>query len=241
MQRKPTLRTAALLAALLAAFSLPAIADDDDDDDDRKRGRHRVENRVEDDGKRYEYRYRDARCDYRYRYDYRTGETDLKQKGDCRHIAQPMVVRQAAPVPRVVQPAPTRTATSRCDRERMGRVLGGVLGGVIGSQVGKDQGNQTAGVIGGAVIGVIVGGAIGRSMDDSDRACVGQALEWGQPGQRVAWQGAGGAGYVVQPGPVTQIGGRPCRDFTTRMNVQGRVEDSRGRACRADNGGWQVM
>ena len=239
---KPRLRwAAAAMSAAMMVLTAPAFADDDDDDDDgRKRGRQRVESRVEDDGKRYEYRYRDARCNYRYRFDYRTGETDLKQKGDCRHVAQPMVVSQPSPVPRVVQPVPART-TSRCDRERLGRVLGGVVGGVIGSQIGKDSGNQAVGVIGGAIIGVVLGGAIGKSMDDSDRACVGQALEWGQSGQRVAWQGNNGVGYIVQPGPVMKQSGRTCRDFTTRMNVQGKIEDVKGRACRGDNGVWQVV
>jgi surface antigen len=232
----------ALAAALVGA---PAYADDDDDDDDDKRKRRGPYTEVKDDGRTYEYRYRDRHCKYRYRYDYRSGRAEVDQKGSCAHIAQPVrVVAQPVPVvvvqppPRAVPPAPQRTV-ARCDRERVGRILGAVGGGLIGSQIGKDQGNRALGTVGGIVIGVVVGGAIGRSMDESDRACVGQALEWGHAGQPVQWSSQG-ATYAVVPGAAYERNGQSCRDYTTRSQRGGQADAERGTACRDAQGVWRT-
>jgi hypothetical protein len=60
----------------------------------------------------------------------------------------------------------------RCNRERLGQVLGGAAGGVLGSTMGKGDG-RTVAIIGGTLLGVLIGG----SMDRIDQNCVGQVLE----------------------------------------------------------------
>lgn len=237
---------AAAAAALCVGLASPAWADDDDDRG-RGRGHDKVKSEVKDDGERYEYRYQDRRCKYRYRYDYRSGRAEVDQKGNCAHVAQPVGVARPvrvaqpvpAPMPRTVPPAPQRTV-ARCDRERTGRILGGVVGGVIGSQVGKEMGNQTAGTVGGILIGVVIGGAIGRSMDDADRACVSQALEWGHTNQSVQWE-RDGITYHVEPGAAFQQGGQTCRPYVTKARINGRDESMPGTACRGDDGVWRSI
>jgi surface antigen len=247
-RRIPAWSLSAAAAALCVGLAAPAFADDDDDRG-RGRGHDKVKSEVKDDGETYEYRYKDRQCKYRYRYDYRSGRAEVDQKGNCAHIAQAPGLRrpvrvvqgqpQPAPMPRTVPPAPQRTV-ARCDRERTGRILGGVVGGVIGSQVGREMGNQTVGTVGGILVGVVIGGAIGRSMDDADRACVGQALEWGHNNQTVQWE-RDGITYNVEPGAAFQQGGQTCRPYVTKARINGRDESVPGTACRSADGVWRTM
>jgi hypothetical protein len=64
----------------------------------------------------------------------------------------------------------------KCNRAAIGTVLGGAVGGAIGSKVGED-GNRGVAVILGTVLGAVIGNRIGKALDDSDRACIGHALE----------------------------------------------------------------
>ena len=52
----------------------------------------------------------------------------------------------------------------RCDRDRVGTVLGAVVGGAVGSAVGNDD-NRLIAILAGATIGAIIGHEIGEDMD----------------------------------------------------------------------------
>jgi hypothetical protein len=99
-------------------------------------GGKKVEEKIKDTEDKYEYKYKDSSCHYNYKFDYRSGKTDLKQKGDCSHIAPPFKPVSVFQMPRTVPPVARGTIT-RCDREQLGRILGGVAGGVIGSRMGR--------------------------------------------------------------------------------------------------------
>lgn len=127
----------------------------------------------------------------------------------------------------------------RCDREAIGAVVGGVIGGAIGSQVGDGSGRAVAIVLG-TVIGAVIGREIGRDLDDSDRACVGHALELAKDGQGVRWLNEkSGVTYVVKP-----IGGgsnsETCRNFELQASLDGKVQTQQRRACRTGDGTWQM-
>lgn len=65
------------------------------------------------------------------------------------------------------------------------------------------------------------------------------ALKDGKPQQ---WRSdrPGYSGYI-EPGPV-QIGtGGQCRDFSHAVFIDGRANRQDGRACRQDDGSWQVI
>ncbi len=127
-----------------------------------------------------------------------------------------------------------------CDRKAIGTVVGGIVGGVIGSRVGEGD-NRTVAIIVGSVLGAAIGRHIGREIDESDRACIGHALELAKPGQSVRWlNDATGVTYVVTPLTAASKNAS-CRDFTFVAMVGSKKEKSKQRACRADAGAWAVQ
>jgi len=196
--------------------------DDDDRYDDRRRGKHKYKG----DGRRYggpppwapAHGYR-AKHRWKYRqygHDYYATEQDL-----------------------VILPT---IGLGSCNREVVGGLLGAAAGGYLGSQIGSGSG-RTAAVIGGTILGVLVGGNIGRSMDRIDQNCVGQALERAQTGQPVAWQNPdNGRQYQVTPTRTfEQNGGQYCREYQTKIIIDGRTQDGYGKACRQPDGSWKRM
>ncbi len=131
-------------------------------------------------------------------------------------------------------------AEGRCNREQVGAVLGGVVGGVVGNQVGSRD-NRTVATILGAAVGALIGAKVGRDMDDRDRACLGQSLELGASGRRVAWTNEStGVRYELVPADGRRDGGPVCRDFRlTRIEGRGR-EERDARACQSRPGVWDL-
>jgi surface antigen len=129
----------------------------------------------------------------------------------------------------------------RCNREAVGAVLGGVVGGTVGSQVGEGQNRQIAIVIG-TIAGAAIGAQIGRDMDESDRACVGHALELAGDKKRVTWKGADGrTTYRLTPVRGFEQDGAHCREFDLRVASGERQETKRAKACPAGNGNWRIV
>lgn len=129
----------------------------------------------------------------------------------------------------------------RCNRDQVGTVVGAVIGGAIGSTVAKGDSRIIA-ILAGATIGAIVGREIGRDMNDSDRACMGHALEIGHDGQRIAWNGASpGVGYAMTLGDGFERDGRDCRRFTLERELDGRRLREPAAACRVADGEWRLV
>ena len=129
----------------------------------------------------------------------------------------------------------------RCDRDRVGTVLGAVVGGAIGSAVSNDE-NRLVAILVGATIGAVIGHEIGDDMDDRDRACFGHSLELLGDGRRVHWDGAvSGMSYDMTPGGRFDRDGRVCRQFTlVRESGHHRVT-KKGSACRFGEGEWRMI
>jgi surface antigen len=119
-------------------------------------------------------------------------------------------------------------SSGRCNRDEIGAVVGGVTGAVIGGQVANDP---VVGMVVGGVLGAVVGHAIGDSMDDRDRACMGQALELGRPGVPVEWS-HGGHRYHFTPRGDARNG---CRYATIAVDSRKPKEVL---ACPARRGEW---
>ena len=129
----------------------------------------------------------------------------------------------------------------RCDRDRVGTVLGAVVGGAVGSQVGNDD-NRLIAILVGATIGAIIGHEIGDSMDRDDRACFGHSLELLDDGHRVRWDGARpGVSYLLIPEGRFERDNRVCRRFTLVHDSGGRKVKKRGSACRYGEGEWRMI
>lgn len=129
----------------------------------------------------------------------------------------------------------------RCNREAVGAVIGGIAGGAIGSQVGKGDNRQVAIVLG-TIAGAVIGAQIGRDMDDTDRACVGHALELADDKRRVTWKSADGKStYRLTPLRGFEQNGAHCREFDLRVTSGERKETKRQKACPAGNGTWRIV
>lgn len=126
----------------------------------------------------------------------------------------------------------------RCNTAAVGAVIGGVVGGAVGSRVSSPDDRPIA-IILGSVIGAVVGHKIGKELDDSDRACMGHALELAGERKSVVWTNkATGVTYRLTPTGSFSEGKTPCRQFTTVL-TSGRMRDTlRGAACRRGNGEW---
>lgn len=131
----------------------------------------------------------------------------------------------------------------RCNSAAVGAVLGGVAGGVIGSQVGSDE-NRPVAIVVGTVIGAVIGSKIGAEIDDSDRGCMGHALELAGERKAVTWKNPKtGVSYTLTPTRNFKEGGLACREFTTvaaKSGLKGKSQPVKGVACRKGNGEWEI-
>lgn len=131
--------------------------------------------------------------------------------------------------------------SGRCDRERVGTVLGAVVGGAVGASV-ADREDRLIAVLAGATIGAIIGREIGEDMDRSDHACFGHALELLEDGHRARWDGARPRLFwAVVPDRRFEREGRVCRHFTLVRELDGRTIRKRGSACRYGDGDWRMI
>lgn len=127
-------------------------------------------------------------------------------------------------------------------KQDVGTITGGVAGGLIGSTVGKGSG-QILAIAAGTLAGAYIGGAVGKSMDDTDRLKMNQALEGNNVGQPAYWHNSKtGADYQVEPvRNVTYEGNRYCREYRTTANIGGKKQQMYGTACRQPDGSWQAV
>lgn len=130
--------------------------------------------------------------------------------------------------------------SGRCDRDRVGTVLGAVVGGAIGSTVGKGDDRLIA-ILVGATVGAVIGREIGKDMDDRDRACLAHGFELVRDGGSVRWSGAHpGLYYTMTPRGSYERGGYTCRRYTLLRELDGRRHSRRGTACRVGDGEWRM-
>jgi surface antigen len=131
----------------------------------------------------------------------------------------------------------------RCNRDRIGTVLGGLVGGAVGSSIGKGDGKAVA-IILGSVLGAVIGRQIGAELDRADRACIGHALELAADRRTVVWSNPdSGLDYRLTPIRGFDVDGRKCREF--ELDVTGEVsgrrygESRREQACQVSEGTWE--
>lgn len=97
-----------------------------------------------------------------------------------------------------------------------------------------------------ALKGGLVGRVPGLKISSSDRVraleAEYKALETSPSGQKVSWEGNGGArGDVVGAVPY-QVGSQNCRQYTHTISVNGAApQTARGAACRNANGSWTPL
>lgn len=124
--------------------------------------------------------------------------------------------------------------------EEIGRNLGGVIGGAIGSNVGHGHG-RTAAIVAGTLIGSTVGSSIGKHMDENDRRNAALVLERNKTYQPSRWRNPdSGNVYEVTPTRTYSDSNRYCREYQTKVIIDGRSESAYGTACRVGDS-WKIV
>ena len=117
-----------------------------------------------------------------------------------------------------------------------------LIGGFAASDV--RTGNNASSIVaamGGGLIGSQLGAGVGSG--DRRRALEAeyQALEYGQTGQEIAWNGdVGVSGQVVAYQPY-RVGSQDCRQYQHTVLVGGQTRSVRGSACRNADGSWTPL
>jgi len=128
--------------------------------------------------------------------------------------------------------------------QNVGTAVGAVAGGVIGNQFGGGSGRTVATVVG-ALAGGVIGNGIGTQLDNNTRqaalAAEYNALENGQPGQPIRWQGTNGTHGQVVPQQTYQVGSQNCRRYTQTIFIDGQPQQGTGTACRNADGTWTPL
>jgi len=125
----------------------------------------------------------------------------------------------------------------RCNTSAIGAVLGGVTGAVIGSRASEED--RPVAIVLGTTIGAVIGAKIGQEIDESDRACMGHALELAGEKKTVVWTNRS-TGVTYRLTPVRNLGDKrqACREFRTVMTAGKKRDAVTGVACRRPNGDW---
>ncbi len=130
----------------------------------------------------------------------------------------------------------------KCKYEKIGTVVGGATGAVIGSKV-VDKDDRVIGVIAGTIIGAIIGKTVGRVLDERDRHCTAQGLEYARSGQSIHWHNPNSnIDYEVTPFRFYQSNGLDCRMFSTKARLaDGKTTEYESDACLHDDGIWRTV
>jgi surface antigen len=123
----------------------------------------------------------------------------------------------------------------RCNTAAIGAVLGGVTGAVVGSRASEED--RPVAIVLGTTIGAIIGAKIGHEIDESDRACMGHALELAGEKKTVVWTNRS-TGVTYRLTPVRNLERPGCREFRTVMAVGKKRDAVTGVACRRPDGDW---
>ena len=143
-------------------------------------------------------------------------------------------------------------ANAECVREGTGggevagTLLGAALGGLVGSQIGGGSGKKFA-IAGGVLAGGFIGNKIGKNLDCVDQDyhydTTQSALEYKQSGGSAGWSNpdSGHSGSVTPTHTYIAADGRPCREFTQAVVVDGQQESITDTACRGRDGTWEII
>ena len=127
-----------------------------------------------------------------------------------------------------------------------GTLVGAALGGLVGSQIGGGTGNKIAigaGVLAGGYFGNKVSKAMSCADQEKHYTTTQDALETQKVGETSTWVNpdTGHKGEVTPTRTYKGHEGSPCREFTQTIYVEGDYEQIDGKACRTQEGTWEVV
>lgn len=134
-----------------------------------------------------------------------------------------------------------RGSVFQCNRDVIGAILGGAAGGIAGSNIGEGKG-RIAATIGGTILGLLGGHAIGESIDRTDSACTGYALDRLPDGHTARWVNPdSNQSFDVTPVRSWRSeNNQYCREYTVDTTIAGRPQQISGTACLQPDGSWKI-
>ena len=123
--------------------------------------------------------------------------------------------------------------------------VGAATGGLVASQFFHGSGSA-AGVIAGTILGGMIGNNVGQYMDRQDRINMQNAIVQTPVGQQASWTNSKDVTYQVRPiknyYAHTKTHKRAyCREYQTKITVNGKVQSAYGKACRQPDGSWKIQ
>lgn len=139
----------------------------------------------------------------------------------------------------------TACAEGPNSKQNAGTVIGGVAGGLLGSRFGGGEGRIVAAVAG-TMLGGYLGNQIGQSLDKADlvyyEKTTRNSLEYNPTGVTSTWRNPDSGNYGrVTPKSTYISQGRNCREFTQEVFIGGVKRQAFGKACRRDDGSWEIV
>lgn len=161
-----------------------------------------------------------------------------KKHHDYERRGEEYQYRESAPPPYIYSADPYGILTGRCHRDKVLGAVGAATGGVLGAQIGRG-GERALGAVLGAVVGYVLGSELGRQLDQADRVCLNNILEYGSDGRWVRWSNPdNGARYAIRPLP--RHANSRCRPFVI-SDERPATRPVEASACRGDDGIWRMV
>ena len=82
---------------------------------------------------------------------------------------------------------------------------------------------------------------LGRSERRMALAAEYNALEFGQSGKPIRWEGGSGRSGEVVPAQPYRVGTQDCRQYMHNLTVSGQTRTVKGTACRNADGSWTTL
>jgi len=133
--------------------------------------------------------------------------------------------------------------SGRCGgSQTLGTIIGAATGGLLGANIGRGDGRLAA-VGAGTLLGAVIGGTLGQNVDRVDGRCGARRVEYVPDRAPAAWRNPdyGTRGRAPSATTYDRDYGAYCRPYETTVNIGGRTEIVRGRACREPDGRWRVV
>jgi len=135
----------------------------------------------------------------------------------------------------------------RGPNETIGTLAGAGIGGYLGSEIGGEGTSGAVGAAMGTLAGAMIGQDIGKRLDEADRReharTTQHTLENTPTGRTKEWENpdTGNRGRVQPTRTYENADGRPCREFTQTIVIDGEEVQGHGTACRQPDGTWKIV
>ena len=118
-------------------------------------------------------------------------------------------------------------------KDRIIPLGGGLLGAVICNELFDGHGSKDGWTAACGVAGYFASTAFLNQHK--------QALEQNKIGQTTSWSDPDGKSHSITPTQTYYQGDVPCREFRQTVEIDGQTEIMSGKACRQNDGSWQLV